>query len=84
MQGGVQQRVMSGGVLLFLVALMVFTPLSPMASLFSMEADAAAGRAMRTNLAMVPTNTLPSIRGLTPTSAPRFRCQEVPWSRMSP
>ena len=43
MQGGVQQRVMSGGVLLFLVALMVFTPLSPMASLFSMEADAAAG-----------------------------------------
>ena len=43
MQGGVQQRVMNGGVLFFLVALMAFTPLSPMASLFYTESDAAAG-----------------------------------------
>ena len=43
MQDGVQQRVASGGTFLILVALMLFTPLSPMANLFAGDAEAAAG-----------------------------------------
>ena len=84
MQGGVQQRVMSGGVLLFLVALMVLTPLSPMASLFSMEADAAAGTRHAYEFSDGSNEYIALYQGPTPTSAPPFRCQEVPWSRMSP
>ena len=47
--------------------------LSPMASLFSMEADAAGGRHAYNRDGS--NDTLPSIRGLTPTSAPRFRAK---------
>ena len=43
MQGGVQHRIHPQAVFLLLVSLMVLTPLSPMAELFSNEAEAAAG-----------------------------------------
>ena len=43
MQGGVQHRIHPRAVFLLLVSLMVLTPISPMAELFSNEAEAAAG-----------------------------------------
>ena len=43
MQGGEQQHFRSRAVFFLLVSVMVFTPLSPMAGLFSSEAEAAAG-----------------------------------------
>ena len=43
MQGGGQRSRTSYGVFLLLVGLMLFTPLSPMAELFTSDAEAAAG-----------------------------------------
>ena len=68
MQSGGQQRLNTRVVLLLLVSLMVLTPLGPMANLFAIESEAAAGMDLR---AAVPEDRrivlLPGRRALVPT-----------------